>query len=207
MRLWNPEYTNVTEKKELFKPDIHGRTTEPYIEIFFSGTSNANATEIGAAADSAKDGTTTPFKVNVVSSSADDTDAADKDVRKVRLIGISVPVYKGVTVTATAGIVDPDWANGKEAYTVEELNMNGTTDVYSQRFWIHCMGFYSSDWGSAGQDALGTIEIESPANVTLLTIAAGANESNGGIIYGCYGHAGRLTYLKAGPDDVAFDNS
>lgn len=212
MRLWNPEYTNldVTDKtirKQVYKNDVHGYK-HIFVEIMYSGTSNANATEVGGAADSAKDGTATPFKINVVSSDVNDTDATTGDARKVRLIGISVPAdATDSTIAAATGTVDRDWANGKEEYTVEEISLNGTTDVYSQRFWIHVMHAYCSDWGSGGADAKGNITVESPANTTLLTIAAGANESNASIIYGCYAHMGRLTYLKAGANDVAFNNT
>jgi hypothetical protein len=212
MRLWNPTYTNIdittkANRRTIYKTDVHGNM-HTYVEIFYTGASNANATEVGGAADSAKDGTATPFKINIVSSDANDTDATTGDARKVRLIGISVPATSAdSTIAAATGTVDPNWANGKEEYTVEELNLAGATDVYSQRFWIHVMHAYCSDWGSGGADAKGNITVESPANTTLLTIAAGANESNASAIYGCYGYSGRLTYLKAGADDVAFNNT
>ena len=135
MRLWNPEWTNITTTHDIYKADVHSKKSPVYIEIMYNGTCSANATEIGAAADSAKDGTTTPFKLVIVSSSADDTDNAAKDVRAVRVIGISVP-GNGATIAAATGFVDPDWAN-KQVYSIEEIKMNGTTDVYSTRFWIN----------------------------------------------------------------------
>jgi len=213
MRLWNPEYTNLdvtdeTVRKQIFKADIHGKQNPVYIEIMYSGASSANATEVGGAGDSAKDGTATPFKLVVVSSDANDTDATTGDARKIRVIGISVPVIAtDSTIAAATGTVDPNWANGKEAYSIEEISLSGTTDVYSQRFWIRIMHAYVSDWGSGGADAKGNITLESPANTTLYTIAAAANESNASIIYGCYNHSGRLTYLKAGANDIAFNNT
>jgi hypothetical protein len=206
--MWNPEYTNITTNlKAIRKDDVHGRRPV-FIEIFYTGTSSTNATEIGAAGDAAKDGTTTPFKVNVVSSSANDADSAAKHVRKVRIMGVSVPAMAAdSTIAATTGTVNQSWANGMEQYTLEEVAMNGTTDVYSQRFWIRVMGFYACEWGSGGTDAAGNITLEAPANTALFTIAAAANESQGGKIFGCYGHSGRLTYLKAGANDVAFNNT
>lgn len=208
MRMWNPEYTNITTNlKAIRKDDIHGRRPV-YIEIFYTGTSSTNATEIGAAGDAAKDGTTTPFKLVLVSSSANDADSAAGHVRKVRVIGVSVPATAAdATIAAATGTVDQNWANGMEQYTLEEISMNGSTDVYSQRFWIRVMHIYASEWGSGGGDAAGNIAAESPANTALFTIAAAANESQGGKIFGCYGHSGRLTYLKAGANDVAFNNT
>ena len=208
MRLWNPEYTNLSaaEKKEVYKADVHGRM-QPYIEIFYSGTSSANATAVGGAADLAKDGSTTPFKVNVVSASANDTNTSAGHVRKVRIIGISVPCVAGdATIAAATGTVDPNWS-GQEAYTVEQINMAGATDVYSQRFWIHVMHFYACDWGSGDGDAADAITLESPANTTLLTIAQNGNESNGAIIYGAAGHYGRWSRCVLGSADRAFNNA
>lgn len=208
MRLWNPEWiSSAIDPKEVRKPDVHGKTPT-YIEIIYKGTSSADATEIGGAADSAKDGTGTPFKINVVSSDANDTDATTGDARKVRVIGISVPCDPSdTTIASSTGTVDPLWDSGKEVYTIEEINLSGTTDVYSQRFWIRVMHFYVSDWGSGGSDAKGNITLESPPNTTLLTIAAAANESNASTIYGADGHYGRLSYGRACAADVAFNNT
>jgi hypothetical protein len=89
LRLWNPEWTNVTTLNQLRKSDVHGKRSSPYVEIMYFGTASAAAAEVGAAADSAKDGTATPFRLNIVSSSADDTDNSAKDCRAVRVIGVS----------------------------------------------------------------------------------------------------------------------
>jgi hypothetical protein len=207
VRLWNPEWTNVTTLNQLRKSDIHGKRSSPYIEIMYTGTASAAAAEVGGAADSAKDGTGTPFRVNIVSSSADDTDNAAKDCRAVRLIGVSAANASSTTIaSATTGRVVDDWATNHQ-YTVEEIRTNGTTDVYSTRFWIRLIHAYGCEFGSAGADAKGNITVESPANTTLLTIAAGANESNASAIYGAYGHNGRLTYLRISSADVAWNNA
>jgi hypothetical protein len=207
LRLWNPEWTNVTTLNQLRKSDVHGKRSSPYVEIMYFGTASAAAAEVGAAADSAKDGTATPFRLNIVSSSADDTDNSAKDCRAVRVIGVSAANASATAISsATTGRVVDDWATNNQ-YTVEEIRTAGTTDVYSTRFWIRVMHVYACEFGSAGADAKGNITAESPANTTLLTIAAGATESNGSAIYGAYGHNGRMTYLRISSSDVAWNNA
>ena len=80
--------------------------------------------------------------------------------------------------------------------------MLGTTDATTTRYYLREIHGYVSDWGTdASHDAEGNITIEEPANTTLLTIAAGTNESNGGTIYGCVGHMGRWCLLDLSHQD------
>lgn len=208
MRMWNPEwYSPAIDRQELFKPDVHGRKSHTYIEIMYSGTNAATTTQVGGAGDAGKDGTAAPFVIVMVSNSGDDdNDLTNKDLRKVRVLGVSCAAK--VNPSACAGTetdyID-DWATNNQ-YSVEEINMNGTADVYSIRYYIRVMHVYGCDWGSAGQNAKGTVQLESPANTVLFTIAAGANESQGSTIFGSYGHTGRLTYLRNQSADVA-DNT
>ena len=59
--------------------------------------------------------------------------------------------------------------------------MNGTTDVLSQRYYLWVDHVYACEWGSgATHDAEGNITVESPANTTLLALAATFNEGEGG---------------------------
>ena len=170
------------------------------IEIFYKGTSSADATELGGAADSAKDGTATPFAITVVSASADDTDDSTKDVRAIAVIGVSIP-YGDI------GKFVSDPTSCTPQYTIEEVRMNGTTDVTpTERAYLHVIHAYAIEWGSNGQDAAGAITIESPADTTLIQIALGENESNASIIYGAADHWGRWRYVRTGPHDVVFNN-
>ncbi len=199
MRLWNPDwYSSAISEDEIRKRDKDGNYPRMF-EIRYSGTCSAAAAQIGAAADNALNGTTTPVLVYADSASADDTDSAVKNVRKVRLIGISV-------ASAQAYI------NGEEneVYSVEEINMNGTTAVVSTRYYLRVIHVYASDWGSAASVAAGAITIQDDAAGTTkyLTIALGANESNnGGLIYVAEGYYGRTTKLRCGLNDAAFNNT
>ena len=194
IRLYNPEWQSAAIT-DLKRKDVHGNI-RTYFEIFYFGTANAAATEIGGAADTIGDGTTTPFQITVVSAQATDIDTAAGKVRKVRLIGVSVSSIQ-------------KFLNGEEApvYSVEEVNMNGSTDVLSARYYLRLIHAYASDWGSGGQDAEGDITIESPADTDLQTIAATYNESNGCVIYGCTGHYGRWSLLDLSHQDPDFNNT
>ena len=171
-RLWNPDLVidanNVLPRKCIRY--VYGHTHTMYYQKWL-GTTQAGE-EMGTAADSAKDGTTTPFPIIVVSASAlDDRGNAAGTVHSVALIGISV-----------ASILD--YQNGVETplKTVEVVAMDGQTDVNSTRQWLWCDHAYACEWGTgATHDAEGDITIESPVNVDLLTIKATFNESNGGI--------------------------
>ena len=196
VRLWNPEWqSSAIGAKELRRNDVHGRN-DIYFEIAYKGTSSADATEVGAAANSVLDGTTTPVSLYVVSASASDTDGAAGHVRKVRIIGVSVASANDFI----SGLEDP-------VYSVEEVNMNGTTNVRSTRYYLRVIHMYASDWGSGDGDAAGNITCEYPENTALLTIAAGANESNGSVIYGASGHFGRWSHCTLCAADVAFNNT
>jgi hypothetical protein len=196
MRLWNPEwYSSTIPHKQVIKAGVHGKN-HPTIEIFYKGTCSANATEVGAAADAAFDNTSVPVQIIVVSASANDTNTSAGHVRKVRVIGVSV-----ASLT--------NFVNGSESpvYSLEELNMNGTSDVTSSRYYLRVLHFYACDWGSGGDEAADAITLEYPANTTILTIAAAANESNGSIIYGCNARYGRTIWVNCGAADAAFNNS
>jgi hypothetical protein len=196
MRIWNPEwYSSAIDKNEIIKKDVHGKN-DTFIEIFYSGTSSAAAAELGGAADSALDATTTPVQCIVVSASANDTNTAAGHVRKVRIIGISV---------SSAA----NYLQGTEdaVYSLEECNMNGTTNVTTSRYYLRVMHIYASDWGSGDDDAAGAITLEYPENTTLIQIAQNANESQGGTIYGADNHSGRWQYCYLGTADAAFNNT
>lgn len=196
VRLWNPEWKSpAIPDKEVNKMDVHGKNAT-YIEIMYTGACSASATEVGAAADSVLDGTTTPVQIIVVSASANDANTAASHVRKVRVIGVSV-------ASATNFVLGTE----KPVYSLEELNMNGTSDVTSTRYYLRVIHAYACDWGSGGDEAADAITVEYPANTTLLTIAAAANESNASIIYGAEDHYGRTTYLNCCAADAAFNNT
>lgn len=196
MRLWNPEWkSDAIADKDVIKPDVHGKNPT-YIEITYSGASSATATEVGAAADNALDATAIPVLMFNVSSSANDTNTAAGHVRKIRIIGISV----ASSANFQGGTEDP-------VFSLEEINMNGTTNVMSTRYYLRVMHIYASDWGSGDDDAAGNITCEYPENTAIVTIAANANESNASIIYGCAGNRGRLSWLNTCAADAAFNNT
>lgn len=147
-----------------------------------------NGAELGTAATSVKDGTTTPFQITVVSSEANDTDATTGDARKVAIIGVTV---------SQADALALDVSNAK--LTVEVVNLNGTTDVTTTRYYVRLIHAYCCDWGSGGADAKGNITIESPANTTLMSILATYNESNGGTLYFADGDMVRHDYTMLQP--------
>ena len=134
-------------------------------------------------------------KLFVISAQANDTDALTGDARKVRIIGLSV-------ASKQAEI------NGTEIpqYTVEEVNLAGTTAVQTARYYQRVMHMYCCDWGSGGTDAKGDITLEDAATGTgnvYLTITATFNESNnGGMIYVGAGYYGRWKRLLAGLKDT-----
>lgn len=198
MRLWNPEWTNVTN---LRKRGVHGdyRMT---VEIKYSGTASAAATEVGAAANNALNGTTTPVIVYVASTSANDNSGAAGHCQSICIIGISV-------ASAQAFI------NGTESpvYSVEEVTMDatdGTTDVTSSRYYLRVFHAYCQSFGTGGSNADGNITVADDAvpTTTYLTITAAQVESNnGGLIYVYDGYYGRWNHLFAGLNDAAFNNA
>ena len=202
MRLWNPEwFSSAISADEVRKRDKDGNYPLMF-EIRYSGTCSAAAAQIGAAADNALDGTTTPVKVYVDCAADTDKDASTGHVRKVRIIGISVAS-------------DQAYINGTEdpVYSIEEVNLTaagGTTAVATSRYYLRVIHFYASDWGSGGSDASNAIYVQDDAAGTTkyLTIAQNYNESNnGGLIYVADGYYGRTVKLRAGLNDAAFNNA
>jgi len=99
--------------------------------------------------------------IYLVSSSADDTDNSAKDLRKDMVIGFTPTELKQ-----------------------EEIAMNGTTQVKSSELqWTRIIHHGGSDWGSAGQDAKGQIDLENIDGVDYLALTAAGNESEGGVIW------------------------
>lgn len=202
MRLWNPEwYSAAISEAEVRKKDVHGKY--PLIfEIRYSAAASAAAAEIGAAADNALDGTTTPVLVYVDCAADTDKDAATGHVRKVRIIGLSVASAQ-------------NYINGTETavYSIEEVNLTaagGTTAVITTRYYVRLIHFYASDWGSGGADASNAIYVQDDAAGTTkyLTIAQNFNDSNnGGLIYVGTGYHGRWKRLLANMNDPAFNNT
>ena len=195
IRLYNPDWVSPAIT-DLQRYDVHGRT-DMYFEVFYTGTASATATEIGVAANSV-DAThlTLPMQLIIVSAQATDIDTDAGKVRKIRIIGITVESQI-------------DFVNGDEkpVYSVEEVNMNGSTDVTTVRYYLREIKAYASDWGSGGHDAEGDITIEEPADTDLLTISATFNESNGGTIYGIDGYYGRWSLLDLSHQDPDFNNA
>ena len=195
MRLWNPDwYSPAISEAEVRKKDVHGRYPMMF-EIRYSGVGSATATEIGAAADNALNGTTTPVLLYIESTHATDT-IAGTGVRRVRLIGISVADVQ-------------DYLNGEEAavYSVEEIDMATSAHTLTTRYYLRVMHLYASDWG-ADLNAGGTLTAGDDATPTTpyLTIAAAGNESNnGGTVYVAPGYHGRWKRLLANINDAAIN--
>lgn len=121
----------------------------------------ANGYTETSAPNAVFDGTSVAAKVWVVSSDAKDT-AAGVGVQQVTLLGIG--------------------ATG--LFQSEVVTMAGATDVQTTATWQRLFHMYASRWGTE-LDAAGTIICESDnvATATYLTIAAGANESDGAAIW------------------------
>lgn len=167
----------------------------PFFEILWVGASQADE-ELGTTANSVKDGTTTPFQITVVSAQANDTDAGTGDARKVALIGVTVGsggIYYAL------GSSHKDYETPK--LTVEVVNLNGTTDVLTQRYYLRLIHAYVCDWGSGGADAKGDITIESPADTDLQTITATYNESNGCVLFFPKDYSVKLDMVRIHPQD------
>jgi hypothetical protein len=185
IRLWNPGrdciFGDSSNVLNYLERTINNDDRPRYFEIKWIGTTQAaGPEELGTAADSTKDGTTTPFQITVVSSSANDTNTAAGHVRKVALIGVTVSSIGNFN------------AGEDPKLTVEVVNMNGTTDVTSTRYYLRLVHAYACDWGTGDSDAAGDITIESPADTDLQTIKTNNNEANGGTLYFA---AGDMVYL------------
>jgi len=178
-RLYNPEL--LIDPNEIFGSNgIILRANDPkdkfnpIYEIHWTGATQAGE-ELGTAATTLQDGTTTPFLVNMVSSDvADKRTTAAGAVHSVALIGI----------TCDADGVDGDgnYIAGKKTYsTVEVVAMDGTTDVLATRLWLWLDAIYACEWGTGQTDATGNITAEYPVNTTLIALLAGQNEGEGGV--------------------------
>lgn len=153
---------------------------DPMYEIKWTGATQAAAEELGTVATSAKDGRTTPYIVNLVSSDAlDDRDNAAGAVHSIALVGVS-----------TSSITDyAEWNNdpnsvigqrGKPRTTVEVVAMDGATDTVATRYWIWLDHIYACEWGTSATDAAGNIDAESPTGTVLISLLLGQNEGEGG---------------------------
>jgi hypothetical protein len=181
-RLWNIPKTHIfgdtSNILDLQRTTHDDPKQIPTFTIFWEGATQAGAEELGTAATAAKDGTTTPFQIIVVSAAVTDIDNAGGHVRKIAAIGLTTNSLAGYAAYL-ANPLTPAGKAGKPILSVEVLNMNGTTDVTSTRFYIRePIHGYAIHWGSGGQDASAAITIEAPANTALLTIAINQNESN-----------------------------
>ena len=201
-RLWNPEL--IVDPTELLPnrliQDISGSHNHTY-EITWKGDTQAGE-ELGTAATSAKDGTTTPFQVTVVSAQGNDTDAATGDVRAVALIGITTNSLAGYLAWNQYGTTTREGQDGKPLSTVEVVLMNGTTDVLSTRYYIWLDAMYAVNWGSGGSDALGNITAESPANTNLIVLLATRNEGEGGVWHFPPNHYVTTEHVHITPTEV-----
>jgi len=168
-RVYNPELIIDSDgvlPQKLHNTQIHGNN--PIYYIHWLGTTQLAAEELGTPIVG-KDGTTTPYLVNVVSSSAldDYDDTATGAVRAVAIVGPSV----SSVAAYTAGEVP--------LQTVEVLRTNGTADVNSTRYYIWSDALYACLWG-VEPDAAGNIDLEAPSGTPILRILAGSNEGEGG---------------------------
>lgn len=184
-RLYNPEL--LVDPNDIFNngriirnKDLDGRF-KPLYEIKWTGTTQVGE-ELGTAATSVKDGTTTPFLVNIVSSDvADDWDNLAGAVRSVALIGITTNSIAGYHAWNTYGTTTREGQDGRPRSTVEVVKTNGTADVLATRYWIWLDGIYACQWGTGATDATGNIDAESPTGTVLLRLLATQNEGEGGV--------------------------
>ena len=184
-RLWNPEL--LIDPNEIFGThgqllkqwDEHKQRYSPIYHITWTGATQAGE-ELGTAATSAKDGTTTPYIVNLVSAGAtDDRDNAAGAVHSVALVGVSTNSIEGYTKWQD----DPNSKEGKlgkPLATVEVVAMDGATDALGTRYWIWLDAIYACEWGTGATDAAGNIDAEAPTGTVLIRLLAGSNEGEGG---------------------------
>ena len=170
-RVFNPELLIDPDgvlPQGLRNTQIHGNNPVYYIK-WLGATQGVGAEELGTAKTATKDGTTTPYLVNVVSSSVldDYDDTATGAVRSVAIIGPSV----SSVAAYTAGEVPKQ--------TVEVLRTNGTADVVSTRYFVWLDHAYACQW-AAEFDAAGTIDLEAPSGDVQIVITAAQNEGEGG---------------------------
>jgi len=200
-RLFNPEVivdTNNVLNLAYIRQNINGYKRPTYFIKWTGGTQAGE--ELGTAAASVKDGTTTPFQITVVSSDvADKRTTAAGAVHSVALIGISVESIAAYNEWVLNGTTTTLGEAGRPKSTIEVVAMNGTTDVTTTRYYLWVDHAYACEWGTGATDATGNITIESPANTTLITIAATYNESDGGSWHFPPDCVVRTTYVKTSP--------
>lgn len=127
--------------------------------IQYSGTLSGSKTQIETP-NSTPDISTLPTVLTVVSSSGNDTDAADKDIRTISILGI----------------------NSAGAFVIESVSMDGTNPVDTTEIFSYVIHAWATSWGTNGSDAAGNITIKT-GSTTILTIKAGSNESDNTKLY------------------------
>jgi hypothetical protein len=168
-RVFNPELIIDPDgvlPQGLKNTQIHGNNPVYYIK--WEGTTEAGE-ELGSAKTATKDGTTTPYIVNVVC--ADALDDYDNPAGAVRAVAIIGPSVSGIA-EYTAGEVPK--------VTVEVLRTNGVADVNSTRYYLWLDHAYACLWGSGGSDAEGNIDLEAPTGTVQIRIPITQNEGEGG---------------------------
>ncbi len=197
-RLWNPQWCNSTTDK-CVRSDVHGK--RPMVFEMSVNEASSAAAEIGTAANAALNGVATPVSLFIVSSSASDTDSGAGHVRAIHVIGIS---YDPADISAEFTIRP----GATPKYSVEEIRLNGTTNVRSIRYYTRVMHAYSTEFGSGDADAAGNITVESPENTALITIDAASTESNSsGLIYVTDGYYGRWNRCYISPNDADWNEA
>ena len=180
IRYWNPPSGRIigdpTGILNGLKKRINGGYT-PTLEIYWAGLSEA--LEMGGTATAVLNGTTTPLQLSVDCAQNTDIDTTGGHVRKIAVIGLSIPP-SGMGGYAL-GASSSDYVAPR--LTVELIALNGTTVVESVNYYTRLIHAYACQWGTAGADASGDITVESPATTVKLTITDTENESSGGILY------------------------
>lgn len=185
-RLYNPEI--LVDPDEIFgengwilKNEDAGGDLNPLYEITWTGATQAGAEELGTVKTNTKDGTTTPYLVNIVSADAlDDRDNAAGTVHSVAIIGISTNSLAGYIAWQRKPKSAAGQA-GKPRSTVEVIHTNGIADVLGTRYMIWTDAAYACEWGTgATNDAEGNIDVEAPTGTVQIRIPAGQNEGMGG---------------------------
>lgn len=190
IRLWNPGRENIYGDTSnvlnyLERPYMDTRRNFKHFEIFWVSVVQAAAEELGTAATSDKDGTTTPYQLTAVSTDVKD-DVVGVGARRIAVIGVSV---------SSIGAFK---AGEQPKLTVEVMDMDGTTDVLSSRWYLWIVHVYVCDVGTE-TDTAGTLTVESPANTNLYVITAGQNESEGGTLKFAAGDLVKLDMVRIFP--------
>lgn len=169
-RVYNPEL--IVDPDGVLPMKLRQSNIKGYNPIYYIkwvGGTQVAAEELGTAKTATKDGTTTPYLVNLVSSSVldDYDDTATGAVRACAVVGLSV----SSVAAYTAGEVP--------LVTVEVIRTNGTADVNSTRYFLWTDAFYAVLWG-VEPDAKGNIDLEAPSGTPQIRILATQNEGEGG---------------------------